>query len=174
MSPAGIAAGGFAGILFLTTALRAASEAGLTRMDLPFLLGTTLTANRTRAKALGYLLHFVNGQAFAFVYFAIFFAIHRAGWWLGAVFGLAYGVFAATALGQRPAAPRAPPNGLTAHHRTRRRPPGVAGLPDARLRHRHAAVHPRRPRRLRRRSAAWPHSPADVVEMAEVGTVVGG
>ncbi|WP_030276489.1 hypothetical protein [Streptomyces sp. NRRL B-24484] len=98
MSPAAVAAGGFLGTLVLTTTLRAASELGLTRMDLPFLLGTALTADRARAKALGYLLHFLNGQVFAFVYFAVFAAIHHCGWWLGALFGLAQGVFAATAL----------------------------------------------------------------------------
>lgn len=98
MSAAGIAAGGFVGTLFLTTALRAACEFGLTRMDLPFLLGTAVTANRTRAKAIGYLMHFVNGEIFAFIYYAIFTAIHRDGWGLGALFGLVHGVFAATAL----------------------------------------------------------------------------
>ena len=36
----GAVAGGFVGTLVLTTALSAAGEFGLTRMDLPFLLGT--------------------------------------------------------------------------------------------------------------------------------------
>lgn len=98
MSPEGIAAGGFVGTLVLTTALRAASEFGLTRMDLPFLLGTAVTSNRTRAKAIGYLMHFVNGEIFAFIYYAVFAAINTDGWWLGAIFGLAHGVFASTAL----------------------------------------------------------------------------
>ena len=98
MSIWGALAGGFAGTLVLTTALRAANELKLTRMDLPFLLGTALTANRTRAKALGYLLHFVFGQVFALTYYAIFLAINRDGWWLGALFGTAHGLFASTAL----------------------------------------------------------------------------
>ncbi|MCZ4097426.1 hypothetical protein G3I60_07290 [Streptomyces sp. SID13666] len=98
MNPAGIAAGGFIGTLILTTALRAASALSLTRMDLPFLLGTVVTVDRTRAKALGYLMHFANGQIFAFVYYAVFLAIHHAGWWLGALFGLVHGLFAVTAL----------------------------------------------------------------------------
>jgi hypothetical protein len=45
--------GGFIGTLVLTTWLRAASELRLTRIDLPFLLGTAVTADRLRAKALG-------------------------------------------------------------------------------------------------------------------------
>jgi hypothetical protein len=98
MSAWGTAAGAFVGTLALTTVLRAASEFSLTRMDLPFLLGTAVTVNRTRAKAVGYLMHFANGQLFAFGYYAVFLAIDRAGWWLGAVFGLAHGLFAGTAL----------------------------------------------------------------------------
>jgi hypothetical protein len=94
----GAVAGGFVGTLVLTTALRAAGELGLTRMDLPFLLGTVVSADRARAKALGYAMHFVAGQVFAMVYFAIFAAIGHSGWWLGAVFGLAHGLFAGTAL----------------------------------------------------------------------------
>ena len=94
----GALAGGFLGTVVLTSILRAASEAGLTRMDLPFLLGTAFTGNRTRAKALGYLLHFAAGLIFALIYYAIFRAIRHSGWWLGAAFGVAHGVFAGTAL----------------------------------------------------------------------------
>jgi hypothetical protein len=98
MSIWGALAGGAAGTLVLTTGLRASSELGLTRMDLPFLLGTALSANRLRAKALGYLLHFVFGILFALAYYAIFRAIGESGWWLGAIFGLVHGLFAASAL----------------------------------------------------------------------------
>lgn len=98
MSIWGALAGGLVGTLVLTTILRAASELRLTRMDIPFLLGTALTGNRGRAKALGYGLHFVFGLAFALGYYAIFRIIGESGWWLGAVFGLVHGMFAGTAL----------------------------------------------------------------------------
>jgi hypothetical protein len=91
-------AGGFVGTLVLTTALRAANEFNLTRMDLPFLLGTAFTTDRTRAKALGYILHFLAGLAFALIYYLIFLAMDESGWWLGAAFGLVHGLFAGTAL----------------------------------------------------------------------------
>jgi hypothetical protein len=94
----GAVAGGFAGTLVLTTALRAASEMSLTRVDLPFLLGTAFTSDRRRAKALGYLLHFVVGQLFALGYLGLFVVVGRAGWVLGAVFGLVHGLFSITAL----------------------------------------------------------------------------
>jgi hypothetical protein len=67
-------------------------------MDLPFLLGTIVSGDRTRAKALGYALHFVVGQLFAFLYFGVFSAIGHSGWSLGALLGLLHGLFAGTAL----------------------------------------------------------------------------
>jgi uncharacterized membrane protein YagU involved in acid resistance len=91
-------AGGFAGTLVLTTMLRTASEFHLTRIDLPFLLGTAITADRARAKAIGYVAHFVMGQIFALGYYALFLALGRHDWWLGALFGLGQGLFASTVL----------------------------------------------------------------------------
>ena len=98
MSVAGALAGGFVGTLVLTTTLRAANELGLTRVDLPFLLGTALTGDRARAKAVGYLMHLIAGELFAVVYFAIFSAIDTDGWLIGALFGLLHGIVSATAL----------------------------------------------------------------------------
>ena len=46
-------AGGIIGTLAMTTVIRAATELGVTRMDLPLLLGTALTENRRKARALG-------------------------------------------------------------------------------------------------------------------------
>jgi hypothetical protein len=94
----GAVIGGLAGTLVLTTLLRAASEVGLTRMDIPFLLGTAVTADRVRAKAIGYVLHFVFGLAFALAYYAIFVVIGTSGFLLGAAFGLAHAAFAGSAL----------------------------------------------------------------------------
>jgi hypothetical protein len=98
MSIWGALAGGFVGTLVLTTGLRTANELGLTRIDLPFLLGTALTRDRARAKALGYLLHLAAGEGFALVYYAIFAALDTSGWLLGALLGLLHGIVSATAL----------------------------------------------------------------------------
>ena len=94
----GAVVGGIAGTLVLTTMLRAASEWRLTRMDIPFLLGTAVTEDRVRAKAVGYTLHFVFGGLFALAYYAIFVVIDRSGVLLGAVFGLVHALFASSAL----------------------------------------------------------------------------
>lgn len=98
MSIWGALAGGLVGTLVLTTTLRGANELGLTRVDLPFLLGTAVTADRARAKAIGYLMHLIAGELFAVVYFAIFSAIHTTGWATGALFGFLHGIVSATAL----------------------------------------------------------------------------
>jgi hypothetical protein len=94
----GALAGGFIGTLVLTTGLRTANELGFTRIDLPFLLGTAVTRDRSRAKALGYLMHLAAGELFAVVYFAIFAALDTSGWLLGALLGLLHGTVSATAL----------------------------------------------------------------------------
>jgi hypothetical protein len=94
----GAIAGGFAGTLVMTTLLRAASELGLTRIDIPFLLGTALSVDRTRAKVVGFALHFAAGLLFAMLYYACFAAINRSGWWIGAGFGIVHGLFAGTTL----------------------------------------------------------------------------
>jgi hypothetical protein len=91
-------AGGFAGTLVLTIILRTATELNLTRIDLPFLLGTALVENRSLAKALGYVLHFVLGFGFAAIYYLLVLALGRHDWWLGALFGLAHGIFSGTVL----------------------------------------------------------------------------
>jgi hypothetical protein len=94
----GAVVGGLVGTIVLTTMLRAASELGLTRMDIPFLLGTAITEDRVRAKAAGYALHFVFGLLFALAYWVAFVVIDESGVILGAVFGLVHGLFAGSAL----------------------------------------------------------------------------
>jgi hypothetical protein len=94
----GALAGGFIGTLVLTTGLRAATELRLTRIDLPFLLGTAFTADRRRARALGYALHFLFGLLFAGAYYLVFQALGQASWWLGSLLGVVHVLFSGTAL----------------------------------------------------------------------------
>jgi hypothetical protein len=98
VSPSEALVGGTLGTLAMSIAIRAATELGWTRMDLPFLLGTALTPHRIRAKAIGYAMHFVIGVAFGFLYQFAFSAIGRAGWPLGAAIGLLHGLFVGTVL----------------------------------------------------------------------------
>jgi hypothetical protein len=66
---------------------------GLTRINLPFLLGTMVTPDRDRAKVIGFGMHLINGWLFAAVYAAAFRSWRRATWWLGALIGLVHSVF---------------------------------------------------------------------------------
>jgi hypothetical protein len=94
----GALVGGFLGTVVLTTTLRAASEFRLTRMDIPFLLGTAFSEDRRRAKAIGYALHFLAGLVFALIYWVAFRVLDESSWWLGGLFGLAHVAFAGSAL----------------------------------------------------------------------------
>ena len=98
MSLWGALAGGVVGTIVLTSGLRIAQELGLTRMDIPLLLGTVFTDNRSRASVIGYALHFVNGLLFAVGYYAIFRAVDHAGWIFGAVLGVVHASFSGGAL----------------------------------------------------------------------------
>jgi hypothetical protein len=98
LSIVGALAGGFVGTVVLTTALRGTQEVGLTRMDIPLLLGTMFSADRTRANVIGYAFHFANGLLFSLAYAGVFVAVGRAGWLFGAILGLVHAAFAGGAL----------------------------------------------------------------------------
>jgi hypothetical protein len=90
----GALAGGAVGTVVLTGGLRIAQEAGVTRMDIPLLLGTMFSENRRRASLIGFAVHFVNGLLFALVYAGIFEAVGRAGWLFGLGLGFVHAVLA--------------------------------------------------------------------------------
>lgn len=78
---------GFIATLILTTVMTAAKYFGLTRMDLPFMLGTMFTAHRNKATAVGFLAHVMMGWIFAFIYGAAFESLGVKNWLLGAGIG---------------------------------------------------------------------------------------
>ena len=84
---------GFGSTIVLTTILEGSHGLGLTRMNLPYLLGTVFTPNRDRAKVYGIGLHLVNGWIFSFVYVAAFHAAGRFDAWLGAAIGFVHAAF---------------------------------------------------------------------------------
>lgn len=93
MNRGGAAVWGFAGTVVLTTLMAASQGLGLTRMNLPYMLGTMFTADRDRAKLIGFLVHFLNGWLFASIYAAAFESWRRATWWLGAAIGAVHAAF---------------------------------------------------------------------------------
>ena len=98
MDWAGWALFGLVATAALTAAMIAAQMAGLSRLDLPLLLGTIVTENPDRARVAGFLIHLGIGEAFAFGYAASFALLHRATWWLGGVLGLLHAAVALTIL----------------------------------------------------------------------------
>ncbi len=94
MDWAGWAVFGIAATVTLTAIMVGAQLAGLSRMDIPLMLGTMFTDKPDRARSIGFLAHVVNGQIFALGYAAAFAILGRAEWWIGALFGAWHGLAA--------------------------------------------------------------------------------
>ncbi len=84
---------GFVATVVLTTLLAGSQGMGMTRMNVPYLLGTMVTPNRDRAKLIGVFLHFINGWLFSLIYVAAFQLVGRSTWWFGGLIGLVHGSF---------------------------------------------------------------------------------
>lgn len=78
----------------LTAVLITAQLAGLTRFDLPLMLGSVAVADPDRARVAGFFVHLVNGQLFALGYALVFAVLDRASWWSGALLGALHGAVA--------------------------------------------------------------------------------
>jgi hypothetical protein len=98
MDWAGWAVFGLLATTALTAVLIAAQLAGLTRLDLPLVLGTLITADPDRARVAGFFIHLAVGQGFALGYATTFALVHRANWWLGGLLGALHVVVALTVL----------------------------------------------------------------------------
>jgi hypothetical protein len=85
---------GLGATVALTAIMLVAQLLGLSRMDIPMMLGTMLAAQTDRARVLGFLIHLVNGQVFGLLYAAAFSLLELATWWLGALFGAFHGLAA--------------------------------------------------------------------------------
>lgn len=87
---------GFAATLILTVLMAASRPMGLTRMDLPFLLGAMFTPNRNKAPVFGFAVHLVMGWLFAFIYGTAFEQSGLSTWWFGMAIGFVHGAFVLT------------------------------------------------------------------------------
>lgn len=130
MDWAGWALFGLVATAVLTAVMVAAQMAGLTRLDLPLVLGTIVTEDPDRARAVGFFVHLAVGQSFALGYAAAFTLWGRATWWLGGVLGLIHvGVVLAVlvpvlaGIHPRMASERAGPSATATLE-----PPGLLGL----------------------------------------------
>jgi hypothetical protein len=91
---AGWALFGLVATAALTAVLIGAQLGGLTRMDIPLMLGTIVVADPDRARVAGGFLHLVVGQGFALGYALAFALLEESSAWLGASLGLVHGLVA--------------------------------------------------------------------------------
>jgi hypothetical protein len=89
---------GFAATVVLTALTILGQSLGLTRIDLPFIIGTMFCSDRDKARIVGTLVHLVNGWIFAMVYALFFENMGAATWWFGALIGATQGLFVVVAL----------------------------------------------------------------------------
>src|SRR6266545_1195602 len=89
---------GFAATVILTTTIVAGQSAGITRIDIPFIVGSMFTADRDRARILGYAIHALNGWWFAIIYALFFEQLGVATWWLGTAMGIVQGFVVVVAI----------------------------------------------------------------------------
>lgn len=90
------ALGALAGTVVLTLTTAGAQGLGITRMSIPYLLGSMLTPDRDRAQVVGVVAHLVNGWLFALLYVAVFHVWGLAAWWHGAAIGAVHAAFVLT------------------------------------------------------------------------------
>jgi hypothetical protein len=125
-----IALWGFVATCIMTMTLTGSQQLGLSRLSLPFIVGTLFTENRRWAEFTGIILYIIGGWAFAVFYAMIFESLQKSGWWVGAGIGFIHGLFLlgvalpmAPALHPRMASPYDGPEA-----RRRIEPPGFLGL----------------------------------------------
>lgn len=121
---------GFIATVAMTTILQASQGLGLSRLSLPFLVGTLFTENRNRAVVVGFVLYTIGGWLFAMLYFLFFASIGHATWWMGALLGFLHGII--LLVGALPLLPYAHPRMASEYDGPCRmyilEPPGFLGL----------------------------------------------
>lgn len=88
---------GFGATIILTTIMVSSKYLGLTRIDLPFMLGTIFTGSRDKAVRIGFLSHMIMGWIFAFIYGVAFNIADLRTWWFGLAIGFVHAAFVLTA-----------------------------------------------------------------------------
>src|SRR5690625_2711812 len=85
--------GGFAGTLILSALMAISRPLGLSRVDLPFLLGSVITPDRNKAPWVGFIFHLVIGWTFSLLYGFVFEIFGISTWWFGMGIGFLHGLF---------------------------------------------------------------------------------
>jgi hypothetical protein len=114
----------------MTSIMLAAQGLGLSRLSIPFLVGTFFTGDRRKAMVAGFIVYTIGGWLFAFLYFALFASVGIYAWWFGTLAGIVHGIF--LLVGVLPLLPYVHPrmaseyNGVTSLRRLE--PPGFMAM----------------------------------------------
>ncbi len=125
-----VAVWGFVATSALSIVLQGSQGLGLSRLSLPFLIGTLFTGDRDRASVYGFTFYIVGGWIFAFMYYLVFTSVQIFHWWFGALIGAVHGLMLLVVV--LPILPHMHPriatefDGPTAFRRLE--PPGFMGL----------------------------------------------
>src|SRR5689334_13451900 len=84
---------GFVATIVLSAMLATSQGLGLTRMNLPYMIGAVITHDRDKARLYGIIAHIFNGWAFSILYVFIFETTRNATWWFGLIIGLVHALF---------------------------------------------------------------------------------
>ena len=84
---------GLIATIAMTAILQGSQGLGLSRLSLPFLVGTFFTGNRRLAFILGFAAYTIGGWLFAFLYYFAFASVGIYTWWFGALAGFVHGLF---------------------------------------------------------------------------------
>ena len=121
---------GLIATIAMESILLSAQGLGLSRLSLPFLMGTYVTDNRRRAVVYGFLFYGLGGWLFAYVYYVVFASLGVVTWWIGALIGLLHGI--ALLVGFLPLLPFIHPRLASEYHGVtssrRLEPPGFLAL----------------------------------------------
>jgi hypothetical protein len=83
---------GFVASAIMITILQGSQSLGMSRLNMPFLIGTLFTGDRARAVIIGMTIYMLGGWLFALLYFYAFLLMDHGTWWLGASLGFVHGL----------------------------------------------------------------------------------
>jgi hypothetical protein len=76
----------------MTGIMQGAQGMGLSRLSIPFMVGTIFSGDRRIATIVGFATYFVGGWIFAFLYFLLLTSLNLLTWWAGGLVGLLHGL----------------------------------------------------------------------------------
>src|SRR5215213_2359183 len=83
---------GLIATLAMTSILFISQNAGWSRLNMPYLLGSFFTGARHEANVLGFIMYMLGGWVFAFLYYVIFSVLGTSSGWIGGISGLVHAI----------------------------------------------------------------------------------